>query len=335
MSQVRSASTGMPNCGADQLHSAGPLTIVPPKSSKLVKPYMSEDNIFREVDEELRSDRMRDAWRRFGPYVIAAAVAVVLVVAANEGWNWWQRSNSTKSSDAFYTALDIENGGDIAKAEAAFGKLAQDGTGDYPLLAKFKQAGLLARQGKNKQAQAAYDALATGQSNPQIRDLALVLAANTLVDQGDVAGVTSRVEGLITPDNPLRNAAREAIGLADYVKKDYNGALKMFQAVIDDPNAPQGIRGRMRLFSEQLIAQGATLPTPPATSAAAGTLAGGSVATDAAKATSPDNAAPVAPAATGATGAASAPATPAPNDNTMAPAKDNTTAPAGNAATGK
>ncbi|UXN73227.1 hypothetical protein N8D56_20075 [Devosia sp. A8/3-2] len=38
---------------------------------------MSQDNIFREVDEELRSDRMRAFWRRFAPYVIGAAIAVV------------------------------------------------------------------------------------------------------------------------------------------------------------------------------------------------------------------------------------------------------------------
>ena len=46
---------------------------------------MSNENIIREIDEELRSDRMRKLWRNFGPYVIGAAVAIVLIVAVNEG----------------------------------------------------------------------------------------------------------------------------------------------------------------------------------------------------------------------------------------------------------
>ena len=75
---------------------------------------MSEDTIFREVDEELRRDRMQNAWRRYGPYVIGAAVLIVLIVAANEGWSWWQNSNAARSSDQFFAALDLEDGGDVA-----------------------------------------------------------------------------------------------------------------------------------------------------------------------------------------------------------------------------
>ena len=42
---------------------------------------MSDDGFFREVDEELRNDRVRSFWNRFGRYIIAAAVALVLVVS--------------------------------------------------------------------------------------------------------------------------------------------------------------------------------------------------------------------------------------------------------------
>ena len=55
---------------------------------------MSNETIFREVDEELRGDRLRSFWKRFGPWVIGGAVAIVVLVALNEGWAWWQNSNS-------------------------------------------------------------------------------------------------------------------------------------------------------------------------------------------------------------------------------------------------
>ena len=47
---------------------------------------MSSDTLIREVDEELRSDRVRKLWRQLGPWVIGGAVAVVLGVAAYQIW---------------------------------------------------------------------------------------------------------------------------------------------------------------------------------------------------------------------------------------------------------
>jgi hypothetical protein len=231
---------------------------------------MSNETIFSEVDEELRRDRLRQIWRRFGPWVIAAAVAVVLAVAINEGWSWWQNSNAARSSDEFYAALDLADKGDVAGAEAALNAMATSSTGSYPLLARFRQASLLASEGKDAEAVAAYDALANAETLPRIRELALVLAANVLVDSGDVAAVQQRVSGLVTPDNAMRNAAREAIGLAQYKAGDSNAALQTFQDVAADERVNRDLQSRMQVYIATLISQGAMTAAmaaaqPPAT----------------------------------------------------------------------
>jgi hypothetical protein len=221
---------------------------------------MSNETIFREVDEELRGDRLRALWRRFGPYIIGAAVAVVLVVAVNEGWKWWQESNAARSSDQFYAALELAEAGDVAAAQAALNDVAAQGTGDYPTLARFRQASLLAKEGNTEAAVAAYDALATAQTNPRLRELALVFAGSLLVDSGDVAAVQQRVGGLAVEGHPMRNAAREAIGLAQYKAGDLNGALATLQQIMLDGTAGEDVQGRIDIFVRQLIALGATGP---------------------------------------------------------------------------
>jgi hypothetical protein len=221
---------------------------------------MSNETIFREVDEELRGDRMRAIWRRFGPYVIGGAVAVVLIVAANQGWTWWQESNAARSSDQFYGALELAEAGDVAGAQTALNGVVTDGTGGYPTLARFRQASLLARDGKAADAIAAYDALATAETNPRLRELALVLAAYLLVDGGDVAAVLQRVGGLAVPENPMRNAAREAIGLTQYKAGDLNAAMATLEQVLNDPLSGQDVRSRVQLYVAQLVALGATGP---------------------------------------------------------------------------
>jgi len=264
---------------------------------------MSQDNIFREVDEELRSERMRTLWRRFGPYVIGAAVAVVLVVAVNEGWSWWRNSTAAQASDEYYAALKLADGGDLAGAQAELTKIEGQG-GGYATLAKFKQAALLAKDGKKSEAVAAYDALASGESNVRLRELALVLAGNLLVDTGTLNDVEQRVGSLNTTDSPLRNSAREAIGLAQYKAGDLAGAKATFDAIMTDPIAPRELQNRAELYIAQIVAEGG---------AAAATVAADTPAPAADAAAAPAAEAPAAQApATEAPAAADAPAADAP-----------------------
>lgn len=221
---------------------------------------MSEDSIFTEVSEELRSERMRNMWRRFGPWVIGAAVLIVVLVAANEGWRWYQNSVAATSSDQFYTAFDLANGGDVAGAQDQFNQLIADGSGKYPVLGQFAQAALLASDGKSDEALAAYDAIATTQSDQHLRDLAFLFAANTLVDEGDVAGVEARLGGLMSPDNALRNAAREIFGLTQYAAGDADAARVTFRAIFDDNLASREQLQRVQLYDAQLQAEGAADP---------------------------------------------------------------------------
>ncbi|MDB5542265.1 MAG: hypothetical protein JWQ89_3992 [Devosia sp.] len=267
---------------------------------------MSNENIIREIDEELRSDKMRKLWRDFGPYVIGAAVAIVLIVAATEGWNWWQNSNSSKSSDQFYAALQLADGTDAAAAQKALDEVIAGGHAGYPALARFREASLLAQQGKTAEAVAAYDALSTSQSNAHLRELALVLAANLLVDSGDVAQVEQRVGGLVGATSPMRNAAREAIGLVKYKAGDLEGARQSFEDAVNDPQAGQDARNRLNVYLAQLFAEGvapppadaaaAEAPVAPVTTAPAETSVGDAPALDTAPpaTAAPDAAAPAA-----------------------------------------
>lgn len=274
---------------------------------------MSQDNIFREVDEELRSDRMRSLWRRFAPFVFGAAVGVVAIVAINEGWTWYHSNNAAQSSDELYVAFDDIEGGDLAAAQTQLDTLIANGSGSYPVLAKFRKAGVLAKEGKTDEAVAAYDALANEQSNPRLRELALVLAGTLLVDTGSLDDVKARVETLAVDGNPLRNAAREALGLAQYKAGDFAGAQASFEAVVNDPLSQSNTRNRMGYYLAQLLSEGAiAYEEPAAASADAAATAIDDIVTDETPAPAAEAPAAEAPAADAAPANEAAPAEAAP-----------------------
>ena len=230
---------------------------------------MSSESIIQEVDDELRRDRIRKLWRQLGPFVIGAAVLVVLVVAGYEGWTWWQKTQSSKSSDLFYSATKIADGTDFDAAKTALDGVIKDGSGGYPMLAQFRQAALLAQQGKTDEAVAAYDGLSSSVSNTHLRELALILAGNLLIDKADVGAVQQRVGGSLTPESPLRNAAREVLGLAQYKAGKLDDAMTSFNAIMTDPGVTSDIRSRIQIFMLQLVAEGAKPIVPPDASSSA------------------------------------------------------------------
>jgi len=223
---------------------------------------MSSDTLIREVDEELRRDRIRKLWRQTGPFVIGGAVLIVLVVAGYEGWTWWQKTQAARSSDQFYAAVQVADGSDFDAAKKALDGVIAQGSGAYPVLAQFREAALLSQQGKTDDSVAAYDGLSTSLSNPHLRELALILAGNELIDKGDIAAVEQRV-GSIIAGSPLRNAAREVLGLTQYKAGKLDDAMKNFTDIINDPLSSQDSRNRVQIYVLQLLAEGAKPIAPP------------------------------------------------------------------------
>ena len=212
---------------------------------------MSDDSFIREVDEELREDTLKKLWQAYGLYIVGAALAIVLGTAAWTGYDYWMRSRANASGDLFSQALEASDQGDREGAAKMLAELEKSGYGAYPVLARLRSATLLAETGDKAAAVAAFDAVGADGSVPvSIRDMAQLRAAYLLVDAGSAADVAQRAEALAADTNPLRHAAREALGLAAWKEGRADDALKLFAQIADDERAPQNARQRATLMTE-------------------------------------------------------------------------------------
>lgn len=205
-------------------------------------------DIIREVDEELRRERLQKLWDRYGIYVVAAALLVVLGVAGWRGWEWYQAREGAKAGARFETALDLAESNKRPEADELLSALTRDAPAGYRLLARFRAAAELAEHDKPAGA-AAYDALANdGSIEPTLRDLAKVRAALALVDTVTPAEIAGRVEPLIAANSAFRSSAREILGLARFRAGETEAARKLFAEVLSDPETPPSMRSRAQLM---------------------------------------------------------------------------------------
>ncbi len=211
-------------------------------------------DIFQEVDEEVRREQLKKLWERYGAYLVAACILVVVGVGAWRGYEWWQTKQAAQSGAAFEQAVTLAEAGKHQEAAAAFAKLSTDGTGGYRVLARLREAAELARTDP-KAAVAAYDAIgADGRAGQVVQDLAAVRAGLLLVDNAPYAEILQRLEPASAPDRVFRHSAREILALSAWKAGDMAAARRWTEMIISDPQTPPGPRSRAEMLSELIAA---------------------------------------------------------------------------------
>jgi hypothetical protein len=202
-------------------------------------------DIFREVDEEVRREKLQQLWERHSNLIVAAALVVVLAVGGWRGYDWWEQKKAAESGQAFEAAVLLAEGGKQAEAQVAFAKLAQEGSGGYRVLARFREAAELAKTDPAA-AVNAYAALAADSSlGVTLQDLAAVRGGLIMVDTAPLADLTARLEPLTAANRPFRHTAREILALGAWRAGDAAAAKRWFDLIATDTETPAGTRQRM------------------------------------------------------------------------------------------
>jgi hypothetical protein len=213
-------------------------------------------DIFQEVDEEVRRERLKKLWQQYGNYLVAACVLVVAAVGAWRGYEWWQAKKAGEAGAAFESAVLLAEAGKHQEADAAFAKLATDGTAGYRVLARLREAAELA-QTDGKAAVSTYDEISGDKSVGQvIQDLAAVRAGFLLVDSAPYSEIRTRLEPLTAPDHTFRHSAREILALSAWKSGDMTAARQWADMIITDPQTPASTRSRAEVLTELIAASG-------------------------------------------------------------------------------
>ena len=230
-------------------------------------------DIFREVEEDVRKERFEKLWKAYGDYVIALIVLAVLSVGGWQGWLRYQDSQRAKAAGQFVAAQRITN---ATQAAAAFDVLSKTAPSGYGELARLARANALASGGKTTDAVAIYNDLAGTDSGP-LGAVARLRAAWLLADGTPRADLVTLLTPISGDSNAWHEMAREVLAYSDYKAGKVKDATSEFDALANDPEAPDALKNRARAFAAFLHEGGAanfgTVPLtepPPAPGVASG-----------------------------------------------------------------
>ena len=213
-------------------------------------------DIFHEVDEEVRRERLQKLWDRYSIYIIALAVLIVAAIGAWRGYEYWEAKKAATAGAAFESALSLSEAGKHAEAEAAFAKVAAEAPAGYRTLARLRAAAELA-QTKRADAVKAYDELAADTSlGATLQDLAAVRAGMLMVDSAPLSDMRRRLDPVSERGRTFRHSARELLALSAWRNHDFTAARRYIDMIATDSETPPGTRARADVLSALIAADG-------------------------------------------------------------------------------
>jgi hypothetical protein len=206
------------------------------------------DPIFQEIDEEVRREKLKQIWERYGTYFIAAAFVLVLAVAGWRGYQWWQARLAARAGGEFESAVTLLEKDKYTEAQQAFAKIAQEAPSGYRMLARLREAAALA-QHDPKAAVQLYDQLSSDSSlTPELRDLARLRAGMLLANSASYDELVKRLEPLTGPDATFRHTAREVLAFSAWRSGDKKAATKWIDMIVTDAQTPASTRSRIEML---------------------------------------------------------------------------------------
>jgi hypothetical protein len=224
-------------------------------------------DIFREVEEEVRRERLERIWKEYGDYIIAAAALLILAAAGYRLWTFYEARERARASNEYLAAEQLMQSGQASAAAKIFAQLSQNAPGGYAKLAKLQTANTLAAAGNTSAALTLYRSLVQD-SDEMLSAIARLRAAWLMVEDSPKSDVEAMVQPLTAQGSPWGAPAREILAYADYRRGATQQALAEFQDLARDAKAPPGVRGRSKAMTTFLAAGGAqnvgNIPFPAA-----------------------------------------------------------------------
>jgi len=226
-------------------------------------PVLEGEILLRDIDDEIQQDNLAEAWQRYGVWVIALAIAILVGVGGWQGWLAWRDHQRLADAVAYEAALSKAAAAAVDNKEsdsvAAFASITAAKGNSYATVAHLALAATELRQGNAKDALTAYQTLYNDPATDGVyRDLARLLYAIHGLDAGiDPHALESVLAPLADPANAFHASALEVRGLIALKGGDTAAAHAIFAGLASDKSAPQSLRSRAETLAAATAPVGA------------------------------------------------------------------------------
>lgn len=197
-----------------------------------------KDSLMREVDDEVRRERLQRFWKTFGTYVVGASVLILLLTVGAVGWQSYKKSRQAELTSQLLAAQRALTDNRTQEAEGLLKGVVKANDPSLSALAEIRLKELYLREDKTKDAEATAVSLMKYDGDTDAFGwFSEMLGA----DEKKLAELNNEA-------NPFRATAREMLAIRYLEKKDFAAARTLLTSIRDDAETPPTMKERASLL---------------------------------------------------------------------------------------
>jgi hypothetical protein len=205
---------------------------------------MMEQNLFQEVQEDLERQKLEALWKKYGLWVIVAALGLVISTASSTAYRSWKADRDQRLTSALISAAHVLP--DTSKNIELLQNFAEGNAGERLASLSLLRAGAVAldREDKTKAIHFFDEVAGNAKADPAFRQLGELLSVQAQLDTGDPAALFARLQPLTAEGAAWRFSALENQAYLALRKGDAAKAMQIFTDISQDTRAPPSIAVR-------------------------------------------------------------------------------------------
>ena len=205
-------------------------------------------NLFNEIDDDLRQDRLKTIWATYKNSIYTAVIVISLVLIGSEAYQYYSQSKSEKSGLILSQIVESATGDESQLINDYIDELLESGTSDYKTYALLLKSDNFISQNKLDDARETYMDLVKKAENSFIRDLAKLKLSYLNVDSVSFDQIQEDLSSLLESDNPLSLFAYEVLVMSAYKHGLNERGIEYLNTIIKSEKTTNGMFDRAQMM---------------------------------------------------------------------------------------
>lgn len=206
----------------------------------------NEDAFILEVNEELKNEKIKQIWEKYGLLIIAVVTVSLTAAISFETIKGWYNKKFQDISDTYSAAVVLQEQEKYEESNNIL-KSVEEKASDhiYAQLAQFQQANILLEQNKADEAIAILQNIIDDEnSDKSLKEVAIIKIASYKLENATFEDIESLLKGMIDENGNWTVIAQEILAMSAIKHKKLDKAKELYANILANPETPENIKAK-------------------------------------------------------------------------------------------